>query len=71
VETTRADLRKSTVEDRSQRSDERAGRAVGVSGRAVQQAKTVERDAPDLAATLTRFTDLADLAALTDGGTSR
>ncbi|WP_141689524.1 hypothetical protein [Streptomyces sp. DI166] len=34
---------------REQRSDERAVRVVGSSGRAVQQAKAVQRDAPDLA----------------------
>ncbi|MFF0166750.1 DUF5131 family protein [Streptomyces prasinus] len=52
---TRADLR--TAEEwvepqarRQQRSDERAAKVVGASGRAVQQAKAVARDAPDLAA---------------------
>lgn len=35
---------------RQQRSDERAAKVVGASGRAVQQAKAVVRDAPDLAA---------------------
>jgi protein gp37 len=35
---------------RQNRSDERAARVVGASGRAVQQAKAVVRDAPDLAA---------------------
>jgi len=43
-----ADLR-TTKEDRSLRSDERAAKVVGASGRAVQQAKAVQRDAPDLA----------------------
>lgn len=44
--TTRADLRTS---ERSQRSDERAAKATGASGRAVQQAKSVQQTAPDLA----------------------
>jgi protein gp37/ParB-like chromosome segregation protein Spo0J len=52
---TRADLRTAGewVEPqakRQQRSDERAAKVVGASGRAVQQAKAVVRDAPDLAA---------------------
>jgi protein gp37/ParB-like chromosome segregation protein Spo0J len=58
--TVRADLREpsSTPEKnvwvepqtpRDRRADERAAKAVGASGRAVQQAKAVARDAPDLA----------------------
>ena len=55
AETTCADLRTAGewVEPqarREQRSDERAAKVVGASGRAVQQAKAVVRDAPDLAA---------------------
>lgn len=51
---TRADLRTTGewIEPqvrRQQRSDERAAKVVGASGRAVQQAKAVQRDAPDLA----------------------
>lgn len=45
---TRADLR-TTKDDRSLRSDERAAKVVGASGRAVQQMKALRRDAPDLA----------------------
>lgn len=59
--TVRADLREpsSTAEEnvwvepqapRDRRADERAAKVVGASGRAVQQAKAVVRDAPDLAA---------------------
>jgi protein gp37 len=55
ADTTRADLRTAGewIEPqarRQQRSDERAAKVVGASGRAVQQAKAVVRDAPDLAA---------------------
>ncbi|MFE5852536.1 hypothetical protein ACFQ61_04855 [Streptomyces sp. NPDC056500] len=35
---------------RERKSSERAAKVVGASGRAVQQAKAVQRDAPDLAA---------------------
>jgi len=54
---TSADLRESLrpseprrqQQARERRSTERAAKAVGASGRAVQQAKAVQRDAPDLA----------------------
>lgn len=52
---TPADLRESppvapTLDRRRRESSERAAKVVGASGRAIQQAKAVQRDAPDLAA---------------------
>lgn len=46
---TPADLPESSTSRRERESREQAAKKVGASGRAVQQAKAVERDAPDLA----------------------
>jgi protein gp37 len=44
-----AELQVSTPDRRERKSSERAAKAVGVSGRAVEQAKAIAQDAPDLA----------------------
>ncbi len=56
-----ADLRPSP-EVRERKSSERAAKVVGASGRAVQQAKAVQRDAPDLAAKVRSGTLALDAA---------